>query len=164
VFGELVATNGNMIPWCAMEVTVLVLFATTTLARGAGLHPVFDHRTETYSEDLKSCLSPDLAQHELSECRFFAITIDAGSTGTRLHLFELSHDVGKESSLFKVEREVFQEVGVCASCLLRLYQRFRLPTPMSASTLTNALTSPLIFFYSSIFASLFTSAVLYWQN
>lgn len=109
-----------------MEVAVLVLFLTTTLATGAGLHAVFDHRSDTYSQDLKSCLSPDLAHHELSECRFFAITIDAGSTGTRLHLFELSHDVGKESALFKVEREVFQEVGVCPSLFA---WRFSVPVP-----------------------------------
>lgn len=97
---------------------VVVLLAKATEVFAAGILPVFDHRSDFYSQDLKSCLSPDLAHHELALCRFFAITIDAGSTGTRLHLFELSHDVGKESALFKVEREVFREVCVFAfSCL-----------------------------------------------
>lgn len=93
-----------------MEAVVAVVLAKAALIFGAGIHPVFDHRSDYYSQDLKSCLSSDLAEHELASCRFFAITIDAGSTGTRLHLFELSHDVTKESSLFKVEREIFREV------------------------------------------------------
>uniref|UniRef100_A0A914UNQ6 Uncharacterized protein n=1 Tax=Plectus sambesii TaxID=2011161 RepID=A0A914UNQ6_9BILA len=93
-----------------MQAVLVVLLAKAALVYGAGLHPVFDHRSDYYSQDLKSCLSADLAEHELATCRFFAITIDAGSTGTRLHLFELSHEVGKESALFKVEREIFREV------------------------------------------------------
>lgn len=46
---------------------------------------------------------------ERQSCRFFAAVIDAGSTGTRLHLFEFSHDPEHEHSPFKVEGEIFEE-------------------------------------------------------
>lgn len=36
--------------------------------------------------------------------------IDAGSTGTRLHLFEFSHDIRREHSPFQLERETFKEM------------------------------------------------------
>lgn len=72
--------------------------------------PIYDHSRDVNSHELKSCLSPDLEQKEHEYCRFFAIIIDAGSTGTRLHLFEFSHDVSHEATPFKVEKETFQEV------------------------------------------------------
>lgn len=36
--------------------------------------------------------------------------IDAGSTGTRLHLFEFSHDITKKHSSFNLETEIYKEV------------------------------------------------------
>ncbi|CAI2353152.1 unnamed protein product [Caenorhabditis sp. 36 PRJEB53466] len=45
-------------------------------------------------------------------CRFFTIVIDAGSTGTRLHLYKFIHDpvTASHGMPFKVEQEIFQEV------------------------------------------------------
>ncbi|ULT91062.1 hypothetical protein L3Y34_008981 [Caenorhabditis briggsae] len=45
-------------------------------------------------------------------CRFFTIVIDAGSTGTRLHLYKFIHDpaTAAHGMPFKVEKEIFQEV------------------------------------------------------
>ncbi|KAI1730100.1 GDA1/CD39 (nucleoside phosphatase) family domain-containing protein [Ditylenchus destructor] len=62
------------------------------------------------TKEIKSCLSEELELEERSTCRFFAAVIDAGSTGTRLHLFEFSHDIASEHSNFKLESEVFKEV------------------------------------------------------
>ncbi|KAI6198911.1 Nucleoside-diphosphatase uda-1 [Aphelenchoides besseyi] len=56
-------------------------------------------------KEIKSCLSPDL-EDERKTCRFYAAVIDAGSTGTRLHLFEFSHDTDHDHSPFKVEKEI----------------------------------------------------------
>lgn len=60
--------------------------------------------------EIKSCLSPELLDEEKDSCRFYAVVIDAGSTGTRLHLFEFSHDLNKNSVPFQVEKETFNEV------------------------------------------------------
>lgn len=62
------------------------------------------------TKEIQSCLSDELELEERSICRFFAAVIDAGSTGTRLHLFEFSHDTANEHSNFKLESEVFKEV------------------------------------------------------
>ncbi|RCN31908.1 hypothetical protein ANCCAN_22292 [Ancylostoma caninum] len=43
-------------------------------------------------------------------CRFFAIVFDAGSTGTRLHLYRYVHNTNTNGIPFKVEQEIFQEV------------------------------------------------------
>ncbi|CAB3398482.1 unnamed protein product [Caenorhabditis bovis] len=45
-------------------------------------------------------------------CRFFTVVIDAGSTGTRLHLYKFLHDPEKNKNgmPFTVEQEIFQEV------------------------------------------------------
>lgn len=43
-------------------------------------------------------------------CRFFAIVIDAGSTGTRLHLYRFVHNIDPNGVPFQIEQEIFQEV------------------------------------------------------
>ncbi|KAJ1369313.1 hypothetical protein KIN20_030738 [Parelaphostrongylus tenuis] len=43
-------------------------------------------------------------------CRFFAIVFDAGSTGTRLHLYRYIHNTGRNGLPFRVEEEIFHEV------------------------------------------------------
>uniref|UniRef100_A0A7E4VR02 Nucleoside-diphosphatase mig-23 n=1 Tax=Panagrellus redivivus TaxID=6233 RepID=A0A7E4VR02_PANRE len=56
-------------------------------------------------------LSPDLVKEEATEPRFFAAVIDAGSTGTRLHLFEFKHSTDETANApFELVREVFKEV------------------------------------------------------
>ena len=37
------------------------------------------------SYEVKSCLSPDLEQHERSTCRFYAMVIDAGGKKHKRH-------------------------------------------------------------------------------
>lgn len=43
-------------------------------------------------------------------CRFFAVVFDAGSTGTRLHLYKYVHNTNLHGIPFKVDEEVFREV------------------------------------------------------
>jgi hypothetical protein len=62
------------------------------------------------SEDINAELSPELIVEEAHEPRFFAAVIDAGSTGTRLHLFEFRHSLATDSAPFELVREVFKEV------------------------------------------------------
>lgn len=69
-------------------------------------HQIFDQ--EHY--EIKSCLSTDLQEHERVTCRFYGLMIDAGSTGTRIHIFEFSHDTKNPASPFKLENEIFMEV------------------------------------------------------
>uniref|UniRef100_A0A5S6QCV6 Uncharacterized protein n=1 Tax=Trichuris muris TaxID=70415 RepID=A0A5S6QCV6_TRIMR len=59
--------------------------------------------------EIKSCLSSDLEEHERSSCRFYVLVIDAGSTGTRLELFEFSHDPRNAAVPCKLEKEKFVE-------------------------------------------------------
>lgn len=68
------------------------------------------------TDELNKCLSPDLEEEEKSQFRFFAAVIDAGSTGTRLHIFEFSHDTVQDPSTFKLEAETYRETkpGVSA--------------------------------------------------
>ncbi|KAL3091772.1 hypothetical protein niasHS_004488 [Heterodera schachtii] len=54
------------------------------------------------TKEIQQCLSPDLEAEESTSGRFFAAVIDAGSTGTRLHLFEFSHELEQEPSTFKL--------------------------------------------------------------
>ncbi|PAV82183.1 hypothetical protein WR25_19262 [Diploscapter pachys] len=49
--------------------------------------------------------------HKNSPCRFFAIVFDAGSTGTRLHLYRYIHNVNPNGLPFIVEEEIFQEAS-----------------------------------------------------
>ncbi|KAE9549264.1 hypothetical protein FO519_007529 [Halicephalobus sp. NKZ332] len=58
------------------------------------------------SEEIRDELSPELAIEEANEPRFFAAVIDAGSTGTRLHLFEFRHAVEGATEPFELLREV----------------------------------------------------------
>lgn len=44
-------------------------------------------------------------------CRFFAVIFDAGSTGTRLHLYRYVHSTDQNGLPFKVEEETFREVS-----------------------------------------------------
>ncbi|WKY09835.1 hypothetical protein Q1695_002301 [Nippostrongylus brasiliensis] len=44
-------------------------------------------------------------------CRFFAVVFDAGSTGTRLHLYRYVHNADVNGIPFKVEEEIFREVS-----------------------------------------------------
>jgi len=80
---------------------------------GATLHGSVHHEKYQHPErttEIKSCLSPFLVEEEKTTCRFFACVIDGGSTGTRLHLYEFSHDLNNDSGPFRVEKETFKEV------------------------------------------------------
>ncbi|CAJ0957151.1 unnamed protein product, partial [Mesorhabditis belari] len=48
--------------------------------------------------------------HTDDPCRFFAAVIDAGSTGTRLHLYRFVHNTLPHSLPFVTEEEIFKEV------------------------------------------------------
>ncbi|GMS79035.1 hypothetical protein PENTCL1PPCAC_1210, partial [Pristionchus entomophagus] len=48
--------------------------------------------------------------HTSEPCRFFAIVIDAGSTGTRLQLYRFVHSTAKRGLPFHAEEEIFHEV------------------------------------------------------
>jgi ectonucleoside triphosphate diphosphohydrolase 5/6 len=62
------------------------------------------------SDEINADLSPELIVEEANEPRFFAAVIDAGSTGTRLHLFEFRHSLSTDSAPFELVQEVFKEV------------------------------------------------------
>uniref|UniRef100_A0AC34FJ97 Apyrase n=1 Tax=Panagrolaimus sp. ES5 TaxID=591445 RepID=A0AC34FJ97_9BILA len=62
------------------------------------------------SDEISADLSPELIVEEAHEPRFFAAVIDAGSTGTRLHLFEFRHSLITDSAPFELVQEVFKEV------------------------------------------------------
>lgn len=62
------------------------------------------------TNEIQQSLSSDLEEKEKSQARFFAAVIDAGSTGTRLHIFEFSHDPTHAHSIFELESETFKEV------------------------------------------------------
>uniref|UniRef100_A0A1I7YX05 Nucleoside-diphosphatase mig-23 n=1 Tax=Steinernema glaseri TaxID=37863 RepID=A0A1I7YX05_9BILA len=94
---------------------------------GASLHESAHHEKYQHPErttEIKSCLSPFLVAEEKTTCRFFACVIDAGSTGTRLHLYEFSHDINNDSGPFRVEKETFKENR--PNLTLRIYQDDRL--------------------------------------
>ncbi len=65
-------------------ILILMLLTSSGHSNVHDVHQLFDG--ENY--EIKSCLSADLEQHEKASCRFYALVIDAGSTGTRLHAFE----------------------------------------------------------------------------
>lgn len=86
----------------ALCVFILTSFVVFTLTGSSKIHPVFDQQNFPSSPtaddaeekyEIKSCLSTDLEIHEQATCRFYALMIDAGSTGTRIHIFEFSHDL-----------------------------------------------------------------------
>uniref|UniRef100_A0A915B289 Uncharacterized protein n=1 Tax=Parascaris univalens TaxID=6257 RepID=A0A915B289_PARUN len=60
--------------------------------------------------EVRHCLSPSSLNEEKQSCRLYTIVIDAGSTGTRMHLFEFSYDISKNTLPFLVEKETFKEV------------------------------------------------------
>ncbi|KRZ60297.1 Nucleoside-diphosphatase uda-1 [Trichinella nativa] len=69
------------------------------------IHHIFEE--EQY--EIKYCASEDLAEHEKGTCRFYTMIIDAGSTGTRLEIFEFSHNPSNPSIPFKLQKELFVE-------------------------------------------------------
>ncbi|KRY27874.1 Nucleoside-diphosphatase uda-1 [Trichinella spiralis] len=69
------------------------------------MHHIFEE--EQY--EIKYCASEDLAEHEKGTCRFYTMIIDAGSTGTRLEIFEFSHNPSNPSIPFKLQKELFVE-------------------------------------------------------
>uniref|UniRef100_A0A914HLC2 Apyrase n=1 Tax=Globodera rostochiensis TaxID=31243 RepID=A0A914HLC2_GLORO len=71
------------------------------------------------TKEIQQCLSPDLEEKESAFGRFFAAVIDAGSTGTRLHLFEFSHELKQEPSMFKLENEIYKEIKPGVSCFAK---------------------------------------------
>ncbi|KRZ73189.1 Nucleoside-diphosphatase uda-1 [Trichinella papuae] len=72
---------------------------------GNSMHHIFEE--EQY--EIKYCASEDLAEHEKGTCRFYTMIIDAGSTGTRLEIFEFSHNPSNPSIPFKLQKELFVE-------------------------------------------------------
>ncbi|KRY59438.1 Nucleoside-diphosphatase uda-1 [Trichinella britovi] len=73
--------------------------------QGNSIHHIFEE--EQY--EIKYCASEDLAEHEKGTCRFYTMIIDAGSTGTRLEIFEFSHNPSNPSIPFKLQKELFVE-------------------------------------------------------
>uniref|UniRef100_A0A915EE67 Uncharacterized protein n=1 Tax=Ditylenchus dipsaci TaxID=166011 RepID=A0A915EE67_9BILA len=91
--------------WCSWIFILCVIDVSSE--EGSKAHKLWFHPSAT--KEIQSCLSEDLEQEFQGSCRFFAAVIDAGSTGTRLHLFEFSHDIEQEHSPFKLEKETFKE-------------------------------------------------------
>ncbi|VDM65207.1 unnamed protein product, partial [Strongylus vulgaris] len=64
-------------------------------------------------QETKECLcstSLDFVWFQNVPCQFFAIVFDAGSTGTRLHLYRYAHNSDLRGIPFRVEEEIFREV------------------------------------------------------
>ncbi|VDN59748.1 unnamed protein product [Dracunculus medinensis] len=59
--------------------------------------------------EIKPCLSSRLAM-EKDGSRFFAVVIDAGSTGTRIHIFEFSHGISENASHFYIKNGTMKEI------------------------------------------------------
>ncbi|KAF8387055.1 uda-1, partial [Pristionchus pacificus] len=66
--------------------------------------------TETSIDDEGYYCYGDGHLHTSQPCRFFAIVIDAGSTGTRLQLFRFVHSTTARGLPFHAEEETFHEV------------------------------------------------------